>query len=117
MPSKDPKASMSLKLNPNLRSADGKGLVRRQETKNVADKVLDGNPMYTVDDYGNRVINMEYVLDKYVNNAGSKIRFKDKPTKAIFDNLNPSSDNYKALVNANTCSLGFINFKKAKLVS
>ena len=108
---------MSLKLNANLRSADGKGLLRKQETKNLSEKVDFDNPMYTIDANGYRVINMEYILDKYVNNADSKIRFKDKPSKAIFDNLNPSSDNYKALVNANTCSLGFINFKKAKLVS
>lgn len=40
-----------------------------------------------------------------------------KQGRPIFDCLNPASDKFIALTNAKTTSLGFVNFKRAKLIA
>jgi hypothetical protein len=74
--------------------------------------------MYKLDDNGYRVINMDHIMEKYVYSVDNKNRFKnEKSQKAIFENLNPATNNALSLIRAKTCSLGFINFKSAKLIA
>jgi len=40
-----------------------------------------------------------------------------KQGRPVFDCLNPASDKFIALTNAKTTSLGFVNFKRAKLIA
>jgi hypothetical protein len=40
-----------------------------------------------------------------------------KQGRPVFESLNPASDKFIALTNSRTCSLGFINFKRAKLIA
>lgn len=65
------------------------------------------------------MVDIDYIMEKFVNSKESREQRLNamKQGKPLFDCLNPSSDKYIALTQAKTCSLGFVNFKRAKLVA
>lgn len=80
---------------------------------------LDEDPLFMHDKNGKRVVDMRYFLQKYGETKQEReIRMKEmKLLKPAFYCLNPAAEKFTALPSSNTCSLGFINFKRAKLVS
>lgn len=80
---------------------------------------VDENPLFTVDKNGKRVVDVDYFMERFVNSKESREQRLNamKQGRPLFDVLNPSCDKYIALTQAKTCSLGFVNFKRAKLVA
>jgi hypothetical protein len=92
---------------------------RKDSTKDVTAVIDDKNPHFMLDSSGKRVVNMDYIIKTYITSAeAQQARLNEKrELKPLFESLNPASSLYEALPSSNTCSLGFMNFKRAKLVA
>lgn len=92
---------------------------RKDSTRDVTEAMHETNELFKIDEFGNRVVNMEKIIDKYINSKEARhaSMLQARDLKPIFDKLNPASSMYEALPSSNSCSLGFMNFKRAKLVS
>ena len=60
---------------------------------------------------------MPYIYAKYVYGNQPVVEEVEREERHLFENMNPTNQRFNAILNGKSCSLGFLNFKRAKLVS